>query len=246
MFIVTAGCIEHLINGEVRKLKKGTFVLIRPKDVHRVGADVEGAEHININFSAEMFETILKYWDDEALNDEVFNSDFPPERYLDDEDCSYVAGKFLNTMFRENVSFAEQTYNMKKTVFDVFTKFFVRTASKTDENRGVPKWLSNTVNEMKKKENFSIGYSQMVKLSGVSTEHLSRSFLKHYKITPTKFINTLRVNYMSYMLAYSDLPIIDIWLDAGFQSAAYAYKLFKENFGVTPDKYRKDSMHLME
>ncbi|MBR2883204.1 MAG: helix-turn-helix transcriptional regulator, partial [Clostridia bacterium] len=96
-----------------------------------------------------------------------------------------------------------------------------------------------TVEQMEKKENFSIGISRMVELSEKSIEHLSRSMRKYYGCSPTEHINALRIDYMSSMLAYSTLPIIDIWMDVGFESAGYAYKLFKQRYGVTPQQYRK-------
>lgn len=236
--LVTSGNIEHYINLEKRILSAGTLLLIRPQDVHRFKIISDDSEYMNMNFSAELMDMLLAFWDDEELSSEIKTSKFPIERKLDYDDCLYAAGKLLKTMFNENSTFSELTYTMKKALFDLFAKFFVKSSKAV--GAGIPKWLSYTVIEMKKKENFSQGISKMTEISGKTKEHISRSFLKYYNMTPTQFVNIQRVNYMSSMLAYSDWPIIDIWLDAGFQSAAYAYKLFKKTFGVTPDGYRKN------
>lgn len=236
--LISSGEVNHFINGEALTVYKGELFLIRPHDVHQLAiTDAEG-EYLNLNFSKNLVEALLKFWDSELLNSEIENSEFPPMRKLNDAELKYAREKILQTMFKESVSLEEQEQVMKKILFDLFMNFYVK--KKDREKDRIPEWLENTVEQMRKKENFSIGVSRMVEISGKSIEHLSRSMSKYYGSSPTKYINTLRIDYMSSMLAYSSLPIIDIWLDAGFESAAYAYKLFKERYGTTPQRYRKN------
>lgn len=235
--LITSGDIEHFINGKTMVAGKGELYLIRPSDVHQLAIMRKGGEYMNLNFSSELMDSLLHFWGNEALNREINDSEFPPVRMLDDTNLEYARDKMLQTMFKEHVSFEEQTYVMKKRLFDIFAAFFVKKSHEEKEN--IPQWLIKTVEQMEKKENFSIGISRMVELSEKSIEHLSRSMRKYYGCSPTEHINALRIDYMSSMLAYSTLPIIDIWMDVGFESAGYAYKLFKQRYGVTPQQYRK-------
>lgn len=236
-FLVTEGEVKHLINGEATIAKKGELYLIRPHDVHQLAIIEEGDEYLNLNFSKDVMDSLLKFWSNEKLNVEIENSFLPPKRVLNESDLKHVRERMLQTMFRESATAEEQTYVMKKRVFDIFSSFFAKTVP--EDRKDVPWWLANAVEQMKKEENFKAGVSRMVEISGKSMEHLSRSMSKHYGYSPTKYVNRLRVDYMSSMLAYSTCPIIDIWLEAGFESAGYAYKLFKEYYGVTPLQYRK-------
>ncbi len=236
--LITSGNVNHFINGETVIAHKGELYLIRPQDVHQLTVMEEGDEYLNLNFSKDLMESLLQFWGNDRLSKEITDSEFPPMRKLDDVSLKYAREKILQTMFKESLSVQEQTYVMKKRLFDIFATYFAKETY--EEKDCVPEWLSNAVKQMEKKENFSIGVSRMVELSGKSMEHLSRSMSKYYGCSPTKYINKLRIEYMSSMLAYSTWSIIDIWLDAGFESAGYVYKLFKEHYGTTPQQYRKN------
>ena len=236
--LITSGKVKHFINGENVIAHKGELFLIRPQDIHQLTVIEEGDEYLNLNFSKDLMESLMQFWGNEKLNREITDSKFPPMRKLDDVNLKYAREKILQTMFKESLSAQEQTYVMKKRLFDIFAAYFAQEIG--EGNDCIPEWLSNTVKKMEKKENFSIGVSRMVEISGKSMEHLSRSMSKYYGCSPTKYINKLRIEYMSSMLAYSTWPIIEIWLDAGFESAGYVYKLFKERYGTTPQQYRKN------
>lgn len=237
LFFVTEGEVKHFINGEDTIATKGELYLIRPHDVHQLTVIGEGGEYLNLNFSKDVMDSLLKFWSNEKLNREIADSFFPPKRVLNESVLKHVRERMLQTMFRESATAEEQTYVMKKRLFDIFSSFFAK--KEPEDRKDVPWWLANAFEKMKKEENFKAGVSRMVEISGKSMEHLSRSMSKHYGYSPTKYVNRLRIDYMASMLAYSTWPIIDIWLDTGFESAGYAYKLFKEYYGVTPLQYRK-------
>ncbi len=239
LFLVVKGPVKHMINGKLTWLERGHLLLIRASDVHQVILDSEEAESMNLAFSAELMDTLLKFWDKEELNKEIYSSQFPPERILSAEDCEYVSHKILKTKFRESASLTELSDTMKRNLFDIFSKFF---AMGIDGSKNEPpQWLKNTLSRMREKENFSQGFERMLEISGKSAAHLSRSMLRYCGIKPTQYINMLRTDYMASALLCSDVPIIDIWLDAGFQSASYANKIFRERYGVSPRVYRKNS-----
>ncbi|MBE7054903.1 MAG: helix-turn-helix domain-containing protein [Ruminococcaceae bacterium] len=238
--LITSGNVSHFVNGTDITAHKGELFLIRPQDVHQLAIIEDGGEYINMNFSQEQMDGLLLFFEDDALKKEIAESEFPPVRRLDDEKLRHAREKMLQTMYKESVPVTEQTFVMKKRLFEIFANFFVL-QKRQEENKNIPEWLSNAVEQMKKKENFSKGISRMVEISGKSVEHLSRTMTKYYGFSPTNYINTLRIDYISSMLVYSTWPIIDIWLDAGFESASYVYRLFKERHGITPQQYRNHS-----
>ena len=240
LLLITSGRVSHFVNGKSFTARKGELYLIRPQDAHQLAIIETGGEYINLNFSHEMLDGLLLFFGDDTLKKEIAESEFPPVRSLNDEKLRHVSEKMLQTMYKESVPVAEQIFVMKKRLFEIFANFFVLESGHKEKDN-IPEWLSYSVEQMKKKENFSVGISRMVELSGKSVEHLSRTMAKYYGVSPTKYINTLRIDYISSMLVYSTWPIIDIWLDAGFESASYVYKLFKERHGITPRQYRNHS-----
>ena len=87
-------------------------------------------------------------------------------------------------------------------------------------------------------ENFRVGFPQMLELSRCSEEHLCREFKRHYRGTLVKWINNLRLGYSAYLLANTQMEIIEIGEHSGFNSLSHFYRLFRQRFGVSPTKLR--------
>lgn len=92
---------------------------------------------------------------------------------------------------------------------------------------------------MEKKENFTEGLARMQELAGKSHEHICREFKKRLNITPTEFINSLRLNYAKNLLMNSDESIIDIAMEAGFGNLSHFYHLFRKQYNISPSDFRK-------
>ena len=60
-------------------------------------------------------------------------------------------------------------------------------------------------------------------------------------LTIPDYINDLRLNYWANCLLNSDAPILDICYECGFENVSWAYTLFKQKYGMSPLKYRKNS-----
>lgn len=103
----------------------------------------------------------------------------------------------------------------------------------------IPLWLQEVCSAMGNKENFQKGIQAMKALSGKSHEHLCRVFKKYCNDTPTNYINEIRLNYSANLLSNTNIDILDISLESGFESLSHFYSLFKKNFGVTPLKFRQ-------
>jgi AraC family cel operon transcriptional repressor len=92
---------------------------------------------------------------------------------------------------------------------------------------------------MQKQENFTAGIEKMYTLSGRSSGHVNRLFRQHLHVKPTTFINQLRLNFAKSLLLTSEMRIIDISMDSGFDNLTYFYRLFKQHFGMTPAELRE-------
>ena len=108
------------------------------------------------------------------------------------------------------------------------------------QDKIIPPWLSSLVEEMSKTENFVEGLPKMIDLSGVSQEHLNRSFKKYLEMTPTAFINMKRIDYSAALLSEGNDNILDICYLCGFQNVSYFYQIFKETYHCTPKQFVKE------
>ena len=128
---------------------------------------------------------------------------------------------------------------MRSILADIFVRYFIVRPKNTDDDR--PLWLVKLLSDMENPENFTLGTERMISLSGKSREHLSRCLKQHLGITPSEYINELRINYASNLLLHTNTPILDICFMCGFQSLSYFYKVFKRKYGQSPSEFRKKS-----
>ncbi|WP_281558329.1 AraC family transcriptional regulator [Thalassomonas sp. RHCl1] len=74
----------------------------------------------------------------------------------------------------------------------------------------------------------------------LSKYHFHRLFSLTFGINPADYIRLLRLKRASYQLAYrSEIRILDIALESGYQSAEAFSRAFKTSFGQSPSSFRK-------
>ena len=75
---------------------------------------------------------------------------------------------------------------------------------------------------------------------GISRFAVSKLFNSSVKINFVKYVRFLRINYAKELLENTDKSIVDISLESGFDCLRTFNRVFKEETGTTPLKYRKE------
>ncbi|WP_395342278.1 helix-turn-helix domain-containing protein [Ningiella sp. W23] len=73
----------------------------------------------------------------------------------------------------------------------------------------------------------------------VSENHISETLSQYLNLNFFKFINQYRVDEAKTLLANTELSIVDISLESGFNSRSTFNAAFKKAEGLTPSQYRK-------
>lgn len=92
-------------------------------------------------------------------------------------------------------------------------------------------------------ENWSMecSLSELASREFVSTSYLSHLFTKYLHTTFTEYVVSVRLDHALRDLYESDLSVTDIALNNGFRSADSFITYFRNRFGKTPGKFRRDS-----
>jgi len=81
---------------------------------------------------------------------------------------------------------------------------------------------------------------QLAQSIGISPFYLGRLFKEQTSGTPRSYLENIRVRKAAHLLKTTDLPIIDICYEVGFQSASSFYHAFQKQTKHTPQQYRKE------
>lgn len=79
---------------------------------------------------------------------------------------------------------------------------------------------------------------RLARVSGVSEAHFARSFRDAFGMPPHRYLLTRRIERATALLRTTDLPILDIALDAGWKSLGTFGRTFRDITGESPTAFR--------
>lgn len=236
IFLMKKGEALHLINGEECKLSEGELLFIRDFDIHDYRALKGGEfEFINLAFSKETFNSLADYLGDGFPKEKLLTVGMPPSVILSKREKERLFFSMTDLSQADNKSMIKLKSRMLIAL--IFNSYFLNFTERSTE---IPVWLEITVERMKNPKNFILGASRMYEISGKSREHFSRTLKQYYGVTVSEFINDLRLRYSASLLLTSNLSVVDIGYESGFENISWFYKIFEKKYGTTPYKYRKN------
>lgn len=108
-----------------------------------------------------------------------------------------------------------------------------------DAPAGAPDWLKQVCAAARDSRVFREGPAGLVRLSGRSHAHVTRSFRTHLGVSPSDYITGLRMDHAARLLIGSDDPLPRIAEECGLPNLSHFHKLFRAAHGQTPARFRK-------
>ena len=90
-------------------------------------------------------------------------------------------------------------------------------------------------------ENYTEGVTtpELAKLAGLSVTHFNRRFSELFRMSPNRFMMSLRVERARTLLSQSEREIGEISVETGFCDQSHFTRQFRKLTGLTPKKYRE-------
>jgi AraC-like DNA-binding protein len=98
--------------------------------------------------------------------------------------------------------------------------------------------IAKAISHIENHYNEDISIQMLADLSHYSERHFIRVFRDTYHTTPMNYIISLRIRKACLQLKDSSLSISDIALRCGFNNSNYFSRIFKQQIGITPTRYR--------
>ncbi len=84
-----------------------------------------------------------------------------------------------------------------------------------------------------------IAFPEVAKEAGVSEGHFYRLFKRQTGMTPTRYLNKIRIEYAQRMLRMAHLKISEVATNCGFTDPLYFSRVFKRHTGQCPETFRQ-------
>lgn len=234
VFWVEEGRIEYEMNGTVEELAPHTLVLIKPLiDTHAYRVtNGQSATFINVAFSSKILRDFARRY---------FSNKFDFWSRME-SDTPIICMNTLQTNFLTAAAerLAEVVNSRFETDFFIFNLLKEIAFKNTSfDFRRCPKWLSDACYKMRDPVNLAGGVPRLTQLAGRTAEHTARVLKSSIGKTPCEVVTTYRLEYASAQLRITNKSIPEISYECGFESLSHFYRIFKEQFGISPGKYRK-------
>jgi AraC-like DNA-binding protein len=79
---------------------------------------------------------------------------------------------------------------------------------------------------------------ELARAAGLSVRAFERRFKQTFQVTPQAYIRKVRVRTACRLLVYSDLPLAQVAIEAGFADQSHFNHEFRRQLGRTPGDYR--------
>ncbi len=217
---------QCIINDHAYPIDKNCLFLVTPKDFHEIRTiDKDDAISINLSFSEQIVEsgllpTLAPVYID-GVNEQLIND-------------------FLRLLHCFNSSDKHKDIYLKNLfnciLIDIYKEGQIIDENVVFLNPLIQKAITYVITDPEKKFNVQT----LSKFLGVNADYFSHLFKNETGITFTKYLNQIRIEHAKRLLENTDLSVLEISYEAGFNTPTHFYKTFKAQTNVSPKEYKKN------
>ena len=230
--LIERGAAWHWVNGETMLLNEGALLFIRPDDRHWFRASRRtGCRIINVMFRTESADHLVERYGDDLAGRYFWTDSALPEVHQ-------LHGPRMERAINTALELQTARRSLAR-IEDFLLAMMTRVVDYAVTGRAaMPPWLAMACQAAQHPEVFRRGAAGFVTAAGRGHEHVCRTAKRHLGITPSVYVNRIRMQYAAMALGSSDQSISSIALDCGIENMSHFYKLFRAHYGVTPRAYR--------
>ncbi len=233
MFFFVAGDATHVINGEVRSLKANDLYLLRPEEPHRIDRITPVNEYYlywNIFISVEEMQRLCSIFNErQDTYQTLLNSTTPLFLHLEKSEMSF---------FLKLLSFAPKSY-YQTVVMNVLCLLLHPTYANLSLD--CPSYVRSLYEFINKNCTDREAIHNYLSNMHYSREHISRQFKKYFNKSIRDYIIECKLEYSKSLLLSENNTITNIAAFLDFSCDANFITSFKQYFGITPNRWRKNA-----
>lgn len=240
LYILLKGSILHYINDSVTIVHGPSLIFIRESDIHRIQSQGDDTcLFYLVKIHNDTYRDLTNYMKMPGVFEQLDTFSQSPVFPLQHQDYLYI--ERLIQQIASNIPQDQLLQQLKYRTFlmNIFALILPQLLPSQTNIMTRPTWFNELLETASHKSVFVKGVPELIQRSGKSNPYLCKCFNKYLNMTPSRFINNLRLSYAQTLLVDSDLTIIDISLECGYENLSHFYHLFNNEFNTSPNKYRQ-------
>ena len=234
LVFVEGGTVTHrYAGGAAEPLPPGTLLWIRERDRHQLAAP--RLRYWNLIVPTAELLRLAAYLGTPALFSALDGAPNPPVLRLPSRERARLAAALVR--LRRNQGAPEARRHLAAFLCDWLPPLAV--AAKPPQRAAGPSWLPRLLADAEERLEDGLRVTQLPRLAGVSAAHLSRTFRRHFGVTPSAWLTGRRIGRAAQLLAAGGRDVLDIALALGFASPSWFHRAFRAAHGMTPAAYRQ-------
>lgn len=241
---VYEGCLRMTVNSVTRVLSAGESCICCSGDIHSYDSDDLKCTGILVFFGTEIVGPQIK-WPQDAVLLTAFIDEVTQETFHMSPDFSKKIGETLNDVYEELASRKNQYQDIVRGKLLTLQGLILRNVPTVPNNTGHLKSYSMLDKIQNALDYINVNYMEELTFSEVAiqAELKSSQFAKLFNhmcgMSFVTYLNHLRVSKAEEMMITTTESITDIALECGFNSIRNFNRLFKEENGMSPSRFRK-------
>lgn len=222
------GHVEHKINGKSYDFKPGDILLLTPTDFHYEHA-YETTNTLQIHFRENML--------DESIINMFLNYGSEMVFRFDAKTTANMKSLML-LLLEEYESNGENKDEYLRKLFGCLMLLFIRAANLNKKKLKEVSPLQKTMMYAHMHFRESPTLEEASKVCNMSKTYFCSAFRKYTGIGFVKYVNNLKLNYARKLIISTTLSITEVCYRSGFNSESNFLRAFKQEFGMSAQKYR--------
>ncbi|MCD8103646.1 MAG: AraC family transcriptional regulator [Lachnospiraceae bacterium] len=244
---VSQGELILMIEGETHVGHAGDIFFINPGQVHQLILEQRNSSYFSFVYEPE--------WLDFKQEDYIQNTILNPMKKSLGFPLKVSSGQSCHQILLRDINSIKQIYVMQPDSYRLMIKILLyKVLLLLESNQlfvpvspaGTITHSQTTIQIRELMDYISTHYQEHISLEQgadimhMSPKYFSSFFAKTFLVSFTQYINHYRVDQACVLLKTTDLPIMEIAFDTGFENFSYFIRKFKEIRGCTPKEYRKE------
>ena len=229
--LVDSGESIHYINGRYITIGRANLAFIRPEDYHCY-MDYKSAEYTmyNMRLSIDVYNEINRFLGN-AL-DPLVVPELPVSTFISEKSME----RYIPTLQR--LASTPPGTRRGAELKSVWCDLFFELLNADEPAHILPEWMGVILERLRNNYTEDIDLASISCQAGVSHEHVCRCFRKYLGITPSQYVNALRLEKAADMLITTNMDVLNISCEVGFNNLSYFCRQFGDRFHISPSKYR--------